>query len=172
VQEPRKVQDQSLCCKLPKQEEMGTHTSILAWEIPGGEKPGGLQSIGSQRVGHGWASEHTRIFVSVQLSVCSAIYLYSIFRSNCLQLSNCQFIYLFLVMFCLSIQLSIDLSINIYLPTTYLFMYIYICLVYMTYTCHIFYIYIYIYTHTHTSIHSLNDMDIKRDRQIKRWLDI
>ena len=32
--------------------EMATHSSILAWKIPGKEEPGGLQSIGSQRVVH------------------------------------------------------------------------------------------------------------------------
>ena len=31
---------------------MATHSSILAWSIPGTEEPGGLQSTGSQRVGH------------------------------------------------------------------------------------------------------------------------
>ena len=31
---------------------MTTHSSILAWRIPGKEEPGGLQSMGSQRVGH------------------------------------------------------------------------------------------------------------------------
>jgi len=31
---------------------MATHPSILAWRIPRGEEPGGLQSMGSQRVGH------------------------------------------------------------------------------------------------------------------------
>ena len=31
----------------------GTHSSILAWEVPWTEEPGGLQSVGSQRVGHG-----------------------------------------------------------------------------------------------------------------------
>ena len=31
---------------------MATHSSILAWRIPGTEEPGGLQSMGSQRVGH------------------------------------------------------------------------------------------------------------------------
>ena len=30
------------------EKEMATHSSILAWEIPGTEKPGGLQSMGSQ----------------------------------------------------------------------------------------------------------------------------
>ena len=32
--------------------EMATHSNIPAWEIPGTEEPGGLQSMGSQRVGH------------------------------------------------------------------------------------------------------------------------
>ena len=34
------------------EKEMATHSSSLAWEIPWTEKPGGLQSRGSQRVGH------------------------------------------------------------------------------------------------------------------------
>ena len=33
-------------------EEMATHSSIIAWEISWTEEPGGLQSMGSQRVGH------------------------------------------------------------------------------------------------------------------------
>ena len=36
----------------PLTEEMATHSSILAWEIPWTEEPGGLQSIESQTVGH------------------------------------------------------------------------------------------------------------------------
>ena len=34
------------------EKEMATHSSILAWQIPWMEEPGGLQSKGSQRVGH------------------------------------------------------------------------------------------------------------------------
>ena len=34
------------------EEEMATHFSVLAWKIPWTEEPGGLQSMGSQRVGH------------------------------------------------------------------------------------------------------------------------
>ena len=34
------------------EEGNATHSSILAWEIPWTEEPGGLQSLGSQRVGH------------------------------------------------------------------------------------------------------------------------
>ena len=36
----------------PLEEEMATHSSILAWRILWTEEPGGLQSIGLQRVGH------------------------------------------------------------------------------------------------------------------------
>ena len=36
----------------PLEEGMATHSSILAWRIPWTEEPGGLQFIGSQRVGH------------------------------------------------------------------------------------------------------------------------
>ena len=36
----------------PLEEEMETHSSILAWRIPWTEEPGGLQSLGSQKVGH------------------------------------------------------------------------------------------------------------------------
>ena len=32
--------------------EMATHSSVLAWRIPGTEEPGGLPSLGSHRVGH------------------------------------------------------------------------------------------------------------------------
>ena len=35
----------------PLEKEMATHSSILAWEIPRTEEPGGLQSMGLQRVG-------------------------------------------------------------------------------------------------------------------------
>ena len=36
----------------PLEKEMATHSSTLAWRIPWREEPGGLQSTGSQRVGH------------------------------------------------------------------------------------------------------------------------
>ena len=38
--------------KDPLEKGMATHSSILAWRIPWTEEPGGLQSIGLQRVGH------------------------------------------------------------------------------------------------------------------------
>ena len=42
----------SLIWEDPREKGMATHSSILAWEIPWREKPGGLQSMGLQRVGH------------------------------------------------------------------------------------------------------------------------
>ena len=41
---------QSLGREDPLEEEMATHSSILAWRIPWTEEPGGLQSVGSQTV--------------------------------------------------------------------------------------------------------------------------
>ena len=41
--------------KIPLEEEMTTHSSILAWRISWTEEPGRLQSMGLQRVEHGWA---------------------------------------------------------------------------------------------------------------------
>ena len=41
----------------PLKKEMGTHSSILAWEMPRIEKPGRIQSMGSQRVEHDLATK-------------------------------------------------------------------------------------------------------------------
>ena len=42
----------SLSWEDPLEKEMATHSSILVWKIPWMEEPGGLQSMGSQRVRH------------------------------------------------------------------------------------------------------------------------
>ena len=42
----------------PLEEEMATHSSVLAWDIPWTEELGGLQSMGSHRVGHDLAHKH------------------------------------------------------------------------------------------------------------------
>ena len=49
----------------PLEKEMATHSSTLAWKIPWTEKPGRQQSMGSQRVGHNWATSF-----SLSLSRC------------------------------------------------------------------------------------------------------
>ena len=48
---------QSLGREGPLEKEMATHSSTLAWRIPWREEPGRLQSTGSQRVRHDWATE-------------------------------------------------------------------------------------------------------------------
>ena len=47
----QEMQVQSLGQEDPLEEEMATHSSILAWEVQWTKEPGGLQSMGSQRVG-------------------------------------------------------------------------------------------------------------------------
>ena len=60
VKNPPAMQEtwaQSLGQDDPLEEEMATHSSILAWEIPWTEEPSRLQSTGSQRVRHHLATE-------------------------------------------------------------------------------------------------------------------
>ena len=60
MQVPRLVQEE------PLEEEMATHSNILAWKIPWTEEPGGLQCIGTQRVGH---DEATSLhYISIRMS--------------------------------------------------------------------------------------------------------
>ena len=59
MQETQEMQVWSLGWEDPLEEEMATHSSILAWRIPWTEETDGLPSIGSQTVGHSWVTEHT-----------------------------------------------------------------------------------------------------------------
>ena len=52
----RETRVQSLGQEDPLEKAMATHSSILAWRIPWTEEPGRLQSTGSQRVRHDWAT--------------------------------------------------------------------------------------------------------------------
>ena len=52
MQETQETQDQSLGAEETLEEEMAAHSSILAWRIPWIEEPDGIQSMGSQRIGH------------------------------------------------------------------------------------------------------------------------
>ena len=60
---------QSLGQEDPLERGRATHSSIFAWRIPGTEEPGGLQSMGLQRVEHhwsDWAHQQIPIFISIQ----------------------------------------------------------------------------------------------------------
>ena len=48
----QEIQVQPLCWEDPLEKEIATHSRNLAWRIPWTEEPGGIQSMGSQRVQH------------------------------------------------------------------------------------------------------------------------
>ena len=70
------TQVQSLGVKDPLEESMATHSS-LAWRLPWTEKPGGLQSIRSRRVGHDWTTKHRRTLL-LELAFLECLLLKSI----------------------------------------------------------------------------------------------
>ena len=55
---------QSLGQENPLEDEMATHSSVLPKRIPWSEETGGLQSVGSQRVGHDLETEHEHTYMS------------------------------------------------------------------------------------------------------------
>ena len=59
----------------PLEKEMATHSSVLAWKIPCTEEPGGLQSMGSQRVRHDWV---TNPFTSLSYILYIFLILYTV----------------------------------------------------------------------------------------------
>ena len=59
----------SLSWEDPLEEGMPTHSSILAWRILSTEEPGGLQTMGSQRVGHDWVT-HTSLYNQWSPTLC------------------------------------------------------------------------------------------------------
>ena len=61
---------QSLGQEGPLEKEMATHSSILVWRIPWTEEPGELQSMGSQRVWHYWA---TSLYTSSPFVLCAGL---------------------------------------------------------------------------------------------------
>ena len=79
--------------------EMTTHSSTLAWKIQRTEEPGGLQSMGSQRVGHDWATSLTFtmsgnflhfLLVSIHLILTTTLCNKSSFVSQILQMRKSQ----------------------------------------------------------------------------------
>ena len=56
---------QSLGLEDPLEKDMATHSRILAWEIPWTGESGGLQSMGSQRVGHDLAAKQQQMYEEI-----------------------------------------------------------------------------------------------------------
>ena len=70
MQEMQEMRVRSLGGEDPLEQEMATHSSILAWRIPWTGEPGGLQSTGPQRVSHdqatqarGWQTHTMKAFI-------------------------------------------------------------------------------------------------------------
>ena len=63
---------QPLSQENPLEKKMATHSNILAWRIPQTEEPGRLQSMGSQRIEHNWAtnthSNQTHLPAGIQMA--------------------------------------------------------------------------------------------------------
>ena len=72
----------------PLEKGMATHFSILAWEIPWTEQPGGLQSMGLQRVGHDLMTKKQQTMNSILFCQCTTIYLPIILIVNILIISR------------------------------------------------------------------------------------
>ena len=115
----QETQVQSLGREDPLEKEMAIHSSILAWKIPWTEKPSRLQSTGSQRVGHNWAtSPHlTLSFANKTYDFPSSFFpfLFSLFLFSpmvFLFLFLSSFLFLLLLYFLCLLFLSISLSLK------------------------------------------------------------
>ena len=68
------------------EKEMATHSSVLAWRIPGTGEPGGLPSVGSHRVGHDWSDLAAWCMICWTHSMCLILgyilYLYCLLKSS------------------------------------------------------------------------------------------
>ena len=74
-----------------EEEDVATHSSILAWRIPWTEELGGLQSFGSQRVGHNWVTKHSTDLNKIRkvwlVLKEKLIYLFGIYGENFVYIS-------------------------------------------------------------------------------------
>ena len=64
------------------EEDMATHSSILPGKSAWTEKPGGLLSMGSQRVGHDWVTKHSTAFKGMQFKIKIIIFCFT-YNSIC-----------------------------------------------------------------------------------------
>ena len=116
------------------EKEMATHSSVLAWRIPGTGEPGGLPTMGMHRVRHDWrdlAAAAEALFL-VPLNICEwhkcfVIYLYIYsklnFSSSLKYFLNLVFLSFFLISGYIYIQIYAHIDIHMYLA-----LYAYICI--------------------------------------------
>ena len=68
------------------EKEMATHSSVLAWRIPGTGEPGSLPSMGSHRVGHDWSNLAAAAACWPETQVAIYSYLFIFFPPGCLSI--------------------------------------------------------------------------------------
>ena len=95
----QETQVQSLGQRDPLENGMATHSSTFAWRISWTEKPGGLQSMGLQRVGHDWASNTLIYFKKWKYDASNFVLLFS--RLMWLFMMFCGFIWIWELIFLL-----------------------------------------------------------------------
>ena len=97
IQETQEMRVWSLGQENSLEVEMTAHSSILAWKTSWTEEPGGLQSMGSQRVGHSWpCTVHTQALLETNFYNtlwCSSLFMFSTFWS--IQVGTWQSSFLF-----------------------------------------------------------------------------
>ena len=70
------------------EKEMAAHSSILAWRTPWTEEPGGLQSMGLQRVRHDCANTHTHTHTNLFTTCLNMFALHCYFWQGCYEMKN------------------------------------------------------------------------------------
>ena len=89
----------------PREEEMATHSSILAWRIPWTEEPGGPQSVGSQRVRYHRATKSsTRVFISYSFLLWFIVKGFPLFEFR--YTHRCMHM-LYITIYCITLQLQL-----------------------------------------------------------------
>ena len=78
--------------------EMETHSSVLAWRIPGTGEPGGLPSMGLHRIGHNWShlaaeAEILRIFIYLCIYLWMFEFVYLFFQQIFIRFIQCAWDY-------------------------------------------------------------------------------
>ena len=85
----------------PLKKGIATHSSIFAWRIPWTEHPGRLQSMGSQRVGHDWATNtHIPLYVMILKGYLHFLFSPCVFEYFCLEIFSTPWRYSFLFLRC------------------------------------------------------------------------
>ena len=80
------------CLDIVLGKEMATHSSVLAWRIPGTAEPGGLPSMGSHRVGHDWSDLAAAVLEKTE-NIFSSVFLPNPLLSNIISCGDKRTIY-------------------------------------------------------------------------------